>query len=81
MISERVPDIYEVICLCFIIFQRAFDPVDWTKQLEIDTNIGVNWTYSQFVHGTKMKLRLNQGETASVKIGGGDGMIYITHII
>ena len=57
-------------CLCFI---EAFDRFDWTKLLEMLRNIGVNWREHQLIRnlhmGQRVKLRLNQGETDSVKIG------------
>ena len=43
IISERVLDVKEEMCLCFIDWQKAFDHVDWTKLLEMLRNIGVNW--------------------------------------
>ena len=43
IISERVLDVKEEMCLCFIDWQKAFDRVDWTKLLEMLRNIGVNW--------------------------------------
>ena len=42
IISERVLDVKEEMCLCFIDRQKAFDYVDWTKLLEMLRNIGVN---------------------------------------
>ena len=42
IISERVLDVKEEMCLCFIDWQKAFDRVDWTKLLEMPRNIGVN---------------------------------------
>ena len=43
IISERVLDVKEKMCLCFIDWQKAFDRVDWTKLLEMLKNTGVNW--------------------------------------
>jgi Reverse transcriptase (RNA-dependent DNA polymerase). len=43
IISERVLDVKEEMCLCFIDWQKPFDWVDWTKLLEMLRNIGVNW--------------------------------------
>ena len=40
--SERKLDVKEEMCLCYIVFQKAFDRIDWTKLLEILGNIGVN---------------------------------------
>jgi hypothetical protein len=41
IISERVLDIKEEMCLCFIDWEKAFGRVDWTKLLEMHRNIGV----------------------------------------
>jgi hypothetical protein len=43
IISERVLDVKEEMCLSFIDSQKAFDRVDWTKLLEMLRNTGVNW--------------------------------------
>ena len=40
--SERVLDIKENACLYFVDWQKPFDPVDWTKLLEMLRNIRVN---------------------------------------
>ena len=70
-----VLDVEEEMCLCFIDWQKAFDRVDWTKLLEILRNIGVNWREHRLIRnlymGQRLKLRLNQGETDSAKIGRG----------
>jgi Reverse transcriptase (RNA-dependent DNA polymerase). len=42
IISERVLDVKEEMCLSFIDWQKAFDHVDWIKLLEMLSNIGVN---------------------------------------
>ena len=42
VISERVLDVNEKICTCFIDWQKAFDRVKWEKLLEILKQIGVN---------------------------------------
>ena len=67
IISERVLDVKEEMCLCFINWQKAFDGVDWTKLLEIIRNIGVNWRKRRLIHN--LYMRLNLGKTDSVKIG------------
>ena len=72
IITERVLDIKEEMCLCFIDWQKAFDRVDWSKLLEMLRNIGVNWRERRLIRnlymGQRVKLRLNQGETDSYKI-------------
>ena len=35
IISERVLDVKEEMCLCFIDWQKAFDRVDWSKLLDM----------------------------------------------
>ena len=52
-ISERVFDVKEEMCLCFIDWQKAFDCVHWKKLLERLRNIGVYWR--KLIHGTKSK--------------------------
>ena len=73
--SERVLEIKEEMCLCFIDWQKAFDRVDWIKLLEMLKHIGVNWRERRLIRnlymGQRVKLRVNQGETDNVKIGRG----------
>ena len=73
IILESVLDVKEEMCLCFIDWQKAFDCVDWTILLEMLRNIGVNWRERRLIRnlymGQRVKLRLNQEETDSVKIG------------
>ena len=68
-------DVEIEICLCFIDWLKAFDPVDWTKLLERLKNIGVNWREYQLIRdiyiGQRVKLCFNQGETDNVEIGRG----------
>jgi len=65
-------NVKEDMCLCFIDWQKTFDRVDWTKLIKLLRNIGVNWTERRLIcnlyMGHRVKLRLNQGETDSVKI-------------
>ena len=46
IISGRVLDVKEEMCLCFIDSQNDFDRVDWVKLLEMLKNIGFNWKTS-----------------------------------
>ena len=75
IISERVLDVKEEMCVCFINWQKAFDRVDWTKLLKMLRNIGVNWRERPLIRnlymGQRVKLRINQGEADSVEIGRG----------
>ena len=70
--SERVLDVKEEMCLCFIDWQRACDRVDWTKLQEMLRNIEVNWreqTHLQFISRQTKKLLFYQGEIDSLKTG------------
>ena len=75
IISERVLDIKEDMFLCFIDWQKDFDRVYRTKLLEMFKNVGVNCRERRLIRnlhmGKRVKLRLNKGETDSVKIGRG----------
>ena len=75
IVSERLLDVKEEMCLCFIDWQKTFDCVDCTKLLEMFRNIGVNWRERRLMCnlyiGKRVKLRLNQGKTDSVKIRRG----------
>ena len=75
IILERVLDVKEEMCLCFIDWQKAFDHVNWTKLLEMHRNIGVNRRECQLIRnlyvGQIVKLCLDQGENDSIKIGRG----------
>ena len=75
IISERVLDVKEEMCICFIDWQKAINRVDWTKLLEMLRYIGADWRKLRLIRnlymGQRVKLRLNQGETDSVKIGRG----------
>ena len=77
IISERVLDVKEEMCLCFVDWQKASERVDWTKLLEMLRNIGVNWRERRLIlicnlyMRQRIKLHLNQGEIDCVKIGRG----------
>jgi hypothetical protein len=75
IISERTLDIYEELCACFIDWQKAFDRVSWTKLMQILKGIGIDWRERRLISKLYMeqcvKVRLDQGETRSVKIGRG----------
>ena len=43
IITEKVLDIKEEMCLCFRDWLNTFDHVNCTKLLEMFRNIGVNW--------------------------------------
>ena len=75
IISKRVLEVKEEMCLCFIDCQKAFDCADWTTLLEMLRNIKFNWRKRQLIRnlymGQRVKLRLNRGETENVEIGRG----------
>jgi retron-type reverse transcriptase len=54
---------------------KAFDRVNWTKLMQILKETGTDWRERRLISNLYMvqsvKVRLNQGETRSVKIGKG----------
>jgi retron-type reverse transcriptase len=75
IISERTLDIDEELCACFVDWQNAFDRVNWTKLMQILKATRRDWQKRRLVSKMDMeqsvKVRLDQGETRSVKIGRG----------
>jgi retron-type reverse transcriptase len=75
IISERTLEIDEELRVCFIDWQKAFDRVNWTKLMQILKKIGIDWRERRLISNLYMaqsvKVRLNRGETRSVKIGKG----------
>jgi hypothetical protein len=75
IISERTLVIDEELCTCFIDWQKAFDRVNWTKLMQIVKGTGIDWCERRLISKLYMeqsvKIRLDQGETRSVKIGRG----------
>ena len=75
IITERTLQIDEELCLCFIDWQKAFDRVNWTKLMQILKVNGIVWRerglISNLYMAQSVKVRLNRGETRSVKIGRG----------
>jgi hypothetical protein len=71
-ISEQTLDIDEELCACFIDWQKAFDHVSWTKLMQILKGTGIDWRerklISKFYMEQSVKIRLDQGETRSVKL-------------
>ena len=72
-ISERTLEIDEELCVCFIEWQKAFYRVNWTKLMQILKVTGIYWRErrlnSNLYVAQGVKVRLNRGETRSVKIG------------
>jgi hypothetical protein len=75
IISERTLGIDEEWYACFIEWQKAFDRVNWTKLMQILKGTGIDWRERRLISKLYMeqsvKIRLDQGETRSVKIGRG----------
>ena len=75
IISERTLEIFEELSVCFIDWQKAFDRVKWTKLMQILKETGIDWRGKRLISKLYMtqsvKVRLNRGETRSVKIGRG----------
>ena len=71
IISERTVEIDEELCVCFIDWQKAFDRVNWTKLMQILKGTGIDWLERMLISNLYMaqsvKVRLNRGETRSVK--------------
>jgi len=75
IISERTLKVDEELSVCFIDWQKAFDRVNWTKLVQILKETGIDWRERRLISNLYMvqsvKVRLNRGETRSVKIGRG----------
>jgi hypothetical protein len=74
-ISEPTLEIDEELIICFKDWQKAFDRVNWTKLMQILKETGTDWRERKLISNLYMaqsvKVRLNRGETRSVKIGRG----------
>jgi hypothetical protein len=74
-ISEQTLDINDELCACFIDWQKAFDRVNWTRLMQILKGTGIDLRERRLISNLYMeqsvKVRLDQGETRSVKIGRG----------
>jgi len=73
--TERTLEIDAEVCVCFMDWQKAFDRVNWTKLMQILKVIGIDWRERRLISNLYMaqsvRVRLNRGETISVKIGRG----------
>jgi hypothetical protein len=73
IMSERSLDIEEELCECLMDWQKAFERINWTKLLQILKENGVECRERRLISKLYMdrsaKLKLDQGETRSVKIG------------
>jgi len=75
IISEQTLEMDEELNVCFIDWQEAFDRVKWTKLMQILKETGIDWRERRLISNLcmaqRVKVRLNRGETRSVKIGRG----------
>jgi hypothetical protein len=75
IISEPTLVINEKLCACFIDWHKAFDRVNWSKLMQFLKGIGLDWRERKLISKLYMEqsviIRLDQGETKSVKIGRG----------
>jgi hypothetical protein len=75
IISEQTFKTDKKLCACSTDWQKTFDPVNWTKLMQILKVIGINWSKRIFIsklyNGQIVKPQLYQGETRRVKIGRG----------
>jgi len=75
IISERTLEIDEELSVCFVEWQKAFGRVNWTKLMQILKKTGIDWRERRLISNLYMAqsvtVRLNRGETRSVKIGRG----------
>ena len=73
IISEQTLEIDEELSVRFIDWQKVFDRVNWTKLMQIVKETGTDWRERRLISNLYMaqsvKVRLNRGETRSVKIG------------
>jgi hypothetical protein len=72
IISERTLEIDAELCVCLIDWQKAFGRVNWTKLVQILKVTGSDWREGRLTGnlymGQGVRVRLNRGETRSVKI-------------
>jgi len=72
-ISERTLDINEKSCACFTDRQKAYDRVNWTKLRHILRETDIDWRQRRLINKLNInqcvKVRLDPGETTSVKNG------------
>ena len=75
IISEQALEIDEELCVCFVDWQKEFDRVNWTKLMQTLKVTGIDWRERRLIGNLYMaqrvKVRLNRGETRSVKFGRG----------
>jgi hypothetical protein len=73
IISERNLEIDKELCVYFIDWQKTFDRVNWIKLMQILKGTGIDWRERRLICNLcvaqSIKVRLNRGETRSVKTG------------
>jgi hypothetical protein len=71
IIPEQTLKTDEKPSVCFIDWQKAFDRVNWTKLMQILNGTDIDWCERRLTSNLYMaqsvKVRLNRGETRSVK--------------
>ena len=74
-ISERTLDMDEKLCACLTDRQKASDQVNWTKLTHILRETDIDWRQRRLINklniNQSVKVRLDRGETTSVKNGRG----------
>jgi hypothetical protein len=75
IISEKSLKLDAELCACFIDWQKAFDRVNWTKLMQIQMETEIDWRERKLISKLHMeqcvKVRLDQGETRTVRTGRG----------
>jgi hypothetical protein len=75
IISEQTLEVDVEMRVCFIDWQKPFDRVNWTKLMRNLKGTGIYWPERRLISNLYMaqsvKVRLNRGDTGSVKTGRG----------
>jgi hypothetical protein len=75
IISEQTLDTNEELCMYFTDWQMVFDHVNQTQLMQILKRTGIDWCERRLISkhymNQSVKLKLDQWETRSVKIGRG----------
>ena len=48
--TERILEMYEELCACFIDWQKAFDHVKWAKLMQILKGTGTDWCERRLIN-------------------------------
>jgi len=57
IIAERTLEIHEKLCIRLIVWQKAFDRVNWTKLMQILKRNGVDWRERRLISKVYMDQR------------------------